>query len=198
MILNGIYSLLLIVIILNQGGLQIVNKEDSICWEKGIKLAWKDFQGEPDTLTTNIGTPALAGTAASIRYRLTEREAISVKVSVEFLKKRSWSKDTTSLLCLMHEQLHFDIAELYARKIRKKVEELNDQEIHDIESFNKEVKDLLQERNKMNQQYDKETGHGVVDFVQERWNMKIVEELKSLEEYSSTKEDCKCFEAQEN
>jgi hypothetical protein len=198
MILNGIYSLLLIVIILNQGGLQIVNEEDSICWEKGIKLAWKDFQGEPDTLTTNIGTPALAGTAASIRYRLTERETISVKVSVEFLKNSSWSKDTTSLLCLMHEQLHFDIAELYARKIRKKVQELNDQEIHDMELFNKEVKDLLQERNKMNQQYDKETGHGVVDFVQERWNKKIVEELKGLEEYSSTKEDCKCFEAQEN
>lgn len=169
-------------------------QEKSICWEEGVTLEWNDFQGEPDSLIVYTGTPALAGAVVPIRYRLVQLDTlIQLNVKVEFLKARSWTSDTSSVL-LGHEQLHFDISELYARRIRKYFEELIKDKIKDSTPIKKNIDDLISESLEMQAQYDKETGHSVVDFMQAEWNERISNEMESLSKYASTKEDCKCFD----
>jgi hypothetical protein len=53
---------------------------------------------------------------------------------------------TTSAYDLAHEQLHFDIGELYARKIRKGVMELRDRKIKSIEEYGSLISKLITER----------------------------------------------------
>ncbi|MDQ3535523.1 MAG: DUF922 domain-containing Zn-dependent protease [Bacteroidota bacterium] len=184
-----VYGLLINMLVLNHGCSQSLQKDDQlICWQEGRKLDWSDFQGTPDTIITHIGTLAVAATSAPIRYSLNQKgNVISIKVKVEFLKNISWTTDTAKSV-LIHEQLHFDIAELYGRKIREKVANLNKET--NIESIHKEVKRLIKERNDTEDQYDIRTGHGIIDFVQQEWADKIAKELEKLKEYATSAEDC--------
>lgn len=188
---KGIIGLLLNLLVLNHGCSQALQEEElTICWREGRKLEWRDFQGKPDAILTQIGTAAVAATSAPIRYSIIKQgNGISIQVKVEFLKDRSWTTDTTKNV-LQHEQLHFDIAELYGRKIREKVANLNEQEVTNIDSIYEEVKNLVRERNEMENQYDLRTGHGVVDINQQEWNKKIAKELEELKEYATREEDC--------
>ena len=192
MVLKKRFFLLFSIFFFNYAYSQSTFKNDSvICWQEGLQLSWKDFQGKPDTVITYLGTTATAVIAAPIRYRIIQLgNTISVHVKVEFLKNHSWVTDTTNDIGLKHEQLHFDIAELYGRKIRKEVEAFNDQGIYDIDVVTKRVKQLVIEKNERNTLYDRKTGHGIVDFRQLEWQEVIEKELEELKEYASSQKDC--------
>src|SRR5687768_2492955 len=94
-------------------------EEDVISWNEFYKLQWHDFQGEPGEDARGD-----AGAAVQIKAKpfLVKKE-IKYDVVALFNRNKSWARGQSTTL-LAHEQLHFDIAELYARKIRKKIKEL--------------------------------------------------------------------------
>jgi hypothetical protein len=91
------------------------DSQDLIEWNEYYSLTWEDFQGTPDKQA--IGD---AGTAVQIKAKpFYVKDQVQYDVEALFNRKKSWSRGKSESL-LQHEQLHFDIAELYARKIRKK------------------------------------------------------------------------------
>ena len=86
----------------------------------------------------------------------------------------------------MHEQGHFDLAELFARKLRKAYAEYK----FNAQTVGKDIDNLFilnrKERTNMDILYDKET-----DFSRNRkqqlfWNKKIKDELDNLLRYTSS------------
>jgi predicted secreted Zn-dependent protease len=159
-----------------------LEESDFISWNEFYKLQWHDFQGEPDE--HSIGD---AGTAVKIKAKpyLIKNE-VRYDVYALFNRNKSWARDQSAAL-LAHEQLHFDIAELYARKIRKKINKLNDNGVNDVKTFNAAIQELLYESNEVDERYDLETLHGALSKKQAAWAEKIKEELISLQHYKKPK-----------
>lgn len=147
--------------------------QDTIHWSSDYKLKWKDFQGIP-----NINSDVKAISSLQIEYSIASNDSNSFwQVAVFFEKSTSWALGKSKNL-LAHEQGHFDIAELYARKIAKaftkarKVEELDT--IFEILMAEYEITTKL---------YDKETNFSIDVEKQKNWSNKIKTKLKELYSY---------------
>lgn len=155
---------------------------DTIYWSPCYKLKWDDFKGTPDTTSifAAVSNPI-------IRYKLSATDdTFNIKVFCFFLKNKSWAKFKNSDTLLMHEQLHFDIAELFARKLRKAFAEYK----FNYATVGKDIDKLFllnkQERAKMDTLYDKETDFSRNRTQQLLWNRKIKPELDKLKKYASS------------
>lgn len=153
-------------------------------WSAARKLNWQDFQGK---------VPAIAREAALSQCgfgyatnSVTKRETLEVKVSARFYRNESWSRaDKQSIRLLQHEQRHFDLCELYARKLRQNTAS-NHYTGADMKKVDKLYDALMAELNKMQQQYDDETTHGLNTDKQNEWNDKIAKEMNELSSFSAS------------
>ncbi|MBK7883872.1 MAG: DUF922 domain-containing protein [Chitinophagaceae bacterium] len=147
--------------------------QDTIHWSPCYKLKWEDFQGTPDTTSK-----FKAVSAASINYTLTNDEkSFSYNVICVFYKKKSWSKSKSGNL-LRHEQGHFDLAELFARKLRQAFKNYKFNNPATIQNDFKQIaKDIRSERDKVNTMYDKETNFSINKEKQVYWSKRIAKEL---------------------
>ena len=154
--------------------------EDKILWEKAKKLKWDDFQGKPDLRESDI---VIAKTKSSIEIVESsyEDDVPVFKIHCFFLKKESWTV-VDDKYTLSHEQLHFDISEIYARKIRKKFDNLNKNKVTTLEIYQKAYDSLIDDNNRYNELYDSEVYFN--DENQKKWYIKIANELEELNEYS--------------
>lgn len=149
-----------------------------IVWTESRKLAWADFQRPSHERTQG----AQSDIGLSIVSRRTGNN-INYVVFPYFYKRRS-STNSSSTHILKHEQIHFDIAEVYARKMRKKLNELDiisfDRKRYEIE-IDRIYSAYLQEQ----EDFDKETGHSIVTEKQKIWEQKIASELSELRSFKS-------------
>lgn len=85
---------------------------------------------------------------------------------------------------LNHEQIHFDISEVFARRITQSLQTLpltrNYQK--EIGEF---VKGMFKQAENYQYLYDEETANGENDKGQNKWNEKIEKELRDLENYKN-------------
>ena len=166
--------------------LLLQSDEVTITWSEDQKLTWNDFKDKPNP---NIDAVALTASGITFGYSISrsETEVFSFKTSVHshFYPEKSWYKNSTAdTYILGHEQLHFDITELHARKFRKRIEalKLNNNikieldKLHDV--INKELA-------AMQDLYDDKTDYSRKPKEQLQWQKFIQEELKKLEAYKS-------------
>lgn len=155
-------------------------------WRADEKLSWSDFKGEPD-----FEHPYAAITYSGMSYGFSA-EIVNGKVWVKydvksfFVANKSWVKRWFSRdkELLEHEQLHFDITELYARKFRKRLSEMSFTE--NVKSEIKEVyRNITAEKVKLQKLYDIETDHSKQEVAQKKWQLKIDTELKTLINFAS-------------
>lgn len=94
-------------------------KQDTIIyWNENRKLTWDDFKGAPPSDTMSIYGAATTSTI-TIDYVCNDTILVYL-IRAWFSKNKSWVREKGKTPeILRHEQLHFDITELYARKIRK-------------------------------------------------------------------------------
>lgn len=152
-----------------------------IPWASNLKLNWELYQGKSSS--TKFGD---AGTAVKIQAKpIIINGTIYYHVHALFNKKKSWYKETSDEL-LAHEQLHFDIAELTARKVRKRIDQLQKANVKDIKKYNKEIKKILNASNALDDEYDKKTLHGILKEEQVEWEKHIHAELKKLNQYEQS------------
>jgi len=102
--------------------------------------------------------------------------------------EESWVKsDEKSDDLLRHEQGHFDIAEVYARKFRKKLKE-EGKEICKSKDPKTEIdnrfNDIEEEWGATADKYDSETKHGADRDKQKEWDEKIQKCLDELKDYA--------------
>jgi predicted secreted Zn-dependent protease len=175
-------TLLLIIAVCTAAKTQGPTGKSMLEWNEFYTLSWEDFKGKPTE--ESIGD---AGTAVRIKakpYYVDNK--LKYNVNAYFNRDKSWATDRSPEL-LKHEQLHFDIAELYARKIRKRISDLSSEGVKDIDTYNAEIRALLDESNERDRQYDAETLHGAISKKQVHWEQMVKEELQALNKYKKKK-----------
>lgn len=176
-------NLLIFIIVLCVGS---SSNEETMIWNDSAKLSWIDFKGAPDSESDAV---ALTASGITFGYSLQTSGAkimdISTKVEAYFYPHKSWYiKDKANIHILGHEQLHFDITELYARKFRQQLTKLEvSQNIK--EQMNALHAEINLAVHKTQQRYDRETNHSMNIEKQKEWEIFIAKELKSLDQFKS-------------
>ena len=142
-------------------------------WNAARKLTWSDYKADP-----NPESDAAASTTTylAIDYNISST-SFSYKIQSLFSKTRSWGLHKTNYI-LSHEQAHFDIAEIFARKLNKGVSEYQFNKSTFQNDLNAIYKSVVDEKEKFQQQYDDETDYSRNKAKQEEWFKKIESELK--------------------
>ena len=159
-----------------------VREKDIIYWRPGIKLSWNDFK----EMNRSGNTGAVSSTG--IEYKLSfENNEAEVIVQSFFSRKNSWvKKGQKHTEGLKHEQGHFDISEIFARKLRKYIStrKFTDAKVDD------EMRSLyhqcVKELGDYQVLYDKDTDHHRNEAQQLEWDKRIEKELKELKDFSET------------
>lgn len=161
---------------------QNVSNSERIAWDVNYELKWSDFQGKANT-SSSLDAYTMLGISLEVIGQ--KNGTVDMGVFGYFEKNKSWVKpgEKTDHL-LLHEQKHFDLCEVYRRKLIKKLEAKKsynyDSFSQDVgEMFNKNFEEYTQEQ----ERYDEETHHSQIKEMQIKWNKFIAKELLRLEKY---------------
>ncbi len=157
-----------------------------INWKDDRKLNWSDFKAMPDP---NSDAVALTASGLTFLFSIETAEGVPSKLETtvvcSFYPEKSWyKKSRANDYILRHEQMHFNITELHARKFRQQIEQL---------TLSRDIKSKLgdlyssinQAMGEMQNRYDIETKHSINKTKQQEWEAYIISELKQLESYKS-------------
>jgi hypothetical protein len=167
-------------------------------------LVAEDFHMEPPKPfpTATGGVRLQATTYTELRFQYNYRyESAGAKftakaTSVEFysilLPDKSWNARPQDARLLDHEQGHFDLTELHARRAQTRIEKLlaegvyhgagaSEAEARDkmLEGLNRDFQRHLTEMKDEQGVYDKDTRHGTDREKQGQWRRKITEQLET-------------------
>ena len=148
-------------------------------WSAGRRLTWSDFQGAAPQ-----GGEEAAKTAYGIYYgwRCNGRE-FEFLVIAAFHRDQSWVKavvltdSAESRRVLAHEQTHFNIAELYARRMRQRFAGFSRPCRMSDDQLSVEARHILDEERVFQRRYDAETGHGLERREQTAWEANVRRQL---------------------
>jgi predicted secreted Zn-dependent protease len=157
-----------------------MHESNLIDWHADRKLTWADFQAAPVKDSPNA---ALTSTTITVELGYT-RDTLTYHIRCQFDKSKSWVSIKNDYI-LSHEQGHFDIAEIYARRFSR---ELRTQKIRSSnfkKDFDKMYAGIMRQQHARQLDYDAETNYSINKRKQEEWLKKIEEELKALEPYAN-------------
>ena len=158
---------------------QSLQDYETIQWNVEKRLSWDDFRGE---IPKNNRAAAI--TASGITYRFSTSGTrgnimVDFKIDTYFYPEKSWYQpELIDEVILGHEQLHFDISELYARKMKARLAE----ETFTHANVKSKVKaiytEIMKEVEEFQNVYDDETNFSRNREQQSIWNEKIALLLK--------------------
>ncbi|OEK04813.1 DUF922 domain-containing protein [Roseivirga misakiensis] len=152
-----------------------------IVWSDERPLTWSDYRLlKSDTI--DLGITALTAVTHSVRGGI-EKGKPNFEVYVLFKKRRSWTTSRSDSLLFEHERLHFDLAELYGRKLRKQIAAMGSQNEKRLSAYRKKIKILLEEFKRKSALYDYETVHGEQQIKQAEWRNYVSYEMQRLHKY---------------
>jgi len=162
-----------------------IQKEDKVIWKNSQALVWQNFKSQSDN-----GSKLSALSACKITTKNSVRDdtdSIEFIIESYFVSNESWVKSSEKNdYLLKHEQGHFDINEIYARRIREELKKIK----FTLGNLNVVFKNIVakhfKELNATQELYDSETSHSKDKKKQEGWNIKISNQLKELNSYSSS------------
>ena len=153
--------------------------QEAIVWDSAAKLTWGDFQGKIDS-----ASPYSASTVSGIVYKFRlAGDGYSDSIMAVFYRGESWvrlPKDGA----LIHEQGHFDITEIFARKLRQRLQTFMPKRGGLAQQLKRLYGEVEAERVAMENLYDAETKHSADRERQVEWNERIRKELRELEEFA--------------
>lgn len=156
------------------------NEEEMIPWRNQRKLSWDDFLSSPQKQGEAV---ASTSTSLGISYQVKNGE-LTYAITCNFSRKKSWGLLKTEYI-LAHEQAHFDITEIHARKL---YEELYHYEFNP-DTFKKDIaviyERIVDEKEAMQHAYDKETDHSRRKKLQSDWLDKINTLLTETEPFAA-------------
>ncbi|MFT3825469.1 MAG: DUF922 domain-containing protein [Chitinophagaceae bacterium] len=156
-----------------------VHQNTLIEWHPDRKLTWSDFKAVPDPNSTNA---ALTISSINIEFGYSD-QSWHYSIKCRFDKNRSWMRVKSGQI-LTHEQGHFDIAELYARKLNKALKEYRFRPKTINRDVNSIYEKLMAEHHKAQSKYDRETDFSRDKSKQAVWTSKIAKDLQSLDAYA--------------
>ena len=149
-----------------------------LSWQEKVPLQWNHFKGKPDAADKVHGAVTYAGIEVQVEKVQFPAGNIQFKAMAVFDQGRSWVQvGHTDSLLLAHEQLHFDITEVYARKLTKKLNSLQLRK-KDKALIKKWQQRYWQAQKAAQQLYDDESVHGLHFERQQAWRALIDAELR--------------------
>jgi hypothetical protein len=161
---------------------QTQTNSDTIYWSSCYKLKVEDFKGQLDSTSEFDAISSI-----KIDYDITQQsfgKITGLKAFCFFKKSESKAKNMDSTL-LTHEQIHFNIAELYTRKLRKNFSEyLKLKKSLSLDEAQTIYFNIKNEYKKITEQYDLETDYSKNRIFQKKWTSMINTKLLLLKQYS--------------
>jgi hypothetical protein len=163
---------------------------DALVWSADRRLTWDDFRGMPPEVPGDEG----ARTAYSLFYgaRCTGSR-FEFRVLAAVLPRESWvtpavrQDPALSARSLRHEQTHFDLSEVYARRMRRYFRELPNPCARPETELNALAQRLAREEVTAQQQYDDETNYGRLAARQTEWDSEAARQIKQLDAYGAAR-----------
>lgn len=151
--------------------------QDTVYYEPSRPLIWDDFRDKVRDSRYNAAIFSSFGYDQRVQM---ENGIIDVELTLKVfvVKSASWvAPGGKNSYSLNHEQRHFDLVKLIAERFKEKLlaESLTPDDYQGIINF--EYLELYREMNKIQQEYDLQTGHGTNSVMQEHWNRKIDKDL---------------------
>ena len=165
-------------------------KDDFILWQENKKLKIQDFKADnKDTVKVNQQQFLGAISAIRIEYSSFQRNKNSVpefSIKTYFDPNESWMLLKNDYV-LQHEKIHFDLTELYARKMRKSIESLRQKNVTNISIYRKKIQRWNAMKEKASNQFDADNQDYYIKIgqkilfqknpKQEAWKKKVDREL---------------------
>ena len=153
-------------------------QESFITWNDKKPLQWLDFSG-PVKDSSTFDAESFA--EVKFTYTFNNLSDFKFEVNATFNKNTSWyKKEMQSLSLLKHEQLHFDIAELFAKKLKDEF----DNYVYTA-NFRSEIAAIFEKKkvqyHLMQDKYDEETSHSLNAEKQRQWEFAIRDELRKMQ-----------------
>lgn len=144
-------------------------------YKKWSTLNWDDFQG--------MHPPFTKYEAGIDRKLVLEFDSIQNKYVCYAIMndQRSWRKlpDTTNYNNLLkHEQYHFNITEIFSRKMNAYIK---NNPSSSLEDYKESLDDFEVEENQMQTKYDEQSNHSLEEAYQNVWEYKVDYMLRSFE-----------------
>ncbi|HTR20698.1 MAG TPA: DUF922 domain-containing protein [Gemmatimonadales bacterium] len=162
----------------------------AIPWSPGRLLAWNDFAGTPPQPDTREAARTTTVLYYAWRCRGAATSSFEFAAIAGFVPRDSWVRpgipaDTANAArVLRHEQTHFDLAEVYARRMRQRLETVS----HPCARTNAELESvagqLVRDEADAQRRYDAETDHSLVVARQAEWEQQVANDLASLSRYA--------------
>jgi hypothetical protein len=146
------------------------------------RLTWSDFRAQP-----TVGTGAAAVTATTITSRMAcLGEAFGFEVAALFYPDRSWVNHSlfvqlgSDRWALQHEQTHFDITEVHARRMRQFLTTLARPCDRTERQLGEILERFMDDVESAQTSYDRDTLNGRDGGAQLRWDDDVQRTLESL------------------
>lgn len=157
-----------------------------ISWDVTRKLTPNDFIASKK----QDNTSEVASTASGFGFVINDVNGLySGSIHVRFYPYESWWDNSridinSKKYILKHEQVHFDICELFGRKLYKGILKLRDSKKLNERNLRKLYNKLEKEYSHYQNAYDKATKHSVNRVEQYYWNRQVANELDEMAEYA--------------
>jgi len=145
-------------------------------WSAERRLTLEDFHAEPDAASRGA-----ALTVYEIQARTScEVDGPAFHVSVRFLPGQSWIKPPQRVAQILeHEQGHFDLAEVSARRLRIELASLDLPCRDGSDAFKQLVAETNRRDGDLQRSYDRQTMFGTDITAQRQWETRIKSWLHS-------------------
>ena len=156
--------------------------ENEVSWEENKDLNWQDFKGTPE-VKSNFS--AVSATYIETTHGCNGEGKFAYSVRAAFVKNQSWTRDHHSEGLLGHEQLHFDLTEYFARKMRQELAQIPNPCDQSLEKIKTIIDSLYTQMEDAHELYDIYTQHGLDHEQQHAWDDYIAIKLEKLKDYQN-------------
>ncbi|NML67563.1 hypothetical protein HHL22_20370 [Hymenobacter sp. RP-2-7] len=169
-----------------------------VYWQAQRPLRWGDFRARTCPVQTRAGERALGAcvaTGIAVLPCADARGRGTFQVASYLDPSHSWVRDSASFanrLTLAHEQVHFDINELYARQIRALVASYYRAGRYPFTAeLHGRIAELLVAKTTCNNRFDAEVAADSIGGSVTRWQATVQQQLLDLAAYGAEASTCR-------
>lgn len=154
---------------------------DTLFYDPARPLAWSDFTGPPRA--GNFAAAVFPGFSYQGHPRLRNGVIeLDITLQIFVVRSSSWVGPGKNAYYLAHEQRHFDLVKIVAERFRRHAtaDSLTVEDYNSI--LQRQYLRSFMEMNRVQEQYDAETRHGLDAAAQQRWDQQIEADLRRFGE----------------
>ncbi|OBQ51993.1 hypothetical protein JJL45_02785 [Tamlana sp. s12] len=157
--------------------------EKPMTYDKYEEITFENFRGLEFFRKSLYGNKHFAYVVTTIESNI-EDDSVEVKSFFHPSQSYVYNNKTNSLELLQHEKYHIKITELFARKAKQKVAQLNH---FDKDKISEVIRATKEEERAFQREYDYNTFHSYVLSEQKRYERQVDSLLTLLSEYKNPK-----------